>query len=515
MTRFHAVKKIFPIVSASFMTLSLAFGVSSCEDAVPEVGSSLATGEVQIALDSLIWDGTRQYVYRGNDSTLVTCPKIEYATEFCDSIDSRSTTNLIGRLSVPEYGDLHCSFVSQMMSTTSIAIPDSIPLEQIDSMKLVLSVPRGELTGDSLAPQQLRVYRLTKSLPKNINSKFNPASYYSEESPLGSKSYTLSALGMSDSIYSRLSYISIDIPLERDMARKIVTEYRTNPSTFAWPQSFEEYFHGLYVEPSFGRGCVANVAATNILIFYSYKALVSTTETDDDGNETTKQELQTKSRAVGVFESSPIVLSSNNIKYEPSSLLKAMATANEPIITTPGGYRVNFRFPADNLIDIYRNSNSRLAVVSGLTFSIPVEEIENDYGITPPPYMLMVKTSKLKEFLENNPLPDSKDSFYAAYNATSKSYTFSSMRNYILELIENGYTEEDLDFTLIPANLTMESDSSDSYYSSYYYYYGYSSSSSGTYTVTKCTPYITKPSMCKLRMDKAKTVFTYSTQQMR
>lgn len=152
--------------------------------------------------------------------------------------------------------------------------------------------------------------------------------------------------------------------------------------------------------------------------------------------------------------------------------------------------------------------------MSGLTFSIPVEEIENDYGLTPPPYMLMVKTSKLKEFLEKNPLPDSKDSFYATYSATSKSYTFSSMRNYILNLIENGYTDEDLDFTLIPANLTLESDASDSYYSSYYYYYGYSSSS-GTYTVTKCTPYIAKPSMCKLRMDKAKTVFTYSSQQMK
>lgn len=512
MTPLRTIKIAIPRLCAPFTALALALGVSSCEDTVPEVGSSLATGEVQIALDSLVWDGTRQYIYRGNDSTLVTCPKIEYITEFCDTIDSRSTTNLIGRLSVPEYGDLHCSFVSQLMSATSLAIPDSIPLEQIDSMKMILSVPRGELTGDSLAPQRLQVYRLTKSLPKNISSKFDPTSYYSTESLIGSNSYTLSALGMSDSIYSALSYISIDIPLSRDMARDIVTEYRTNPSTFAWPESFENKFKGIYVEPSFGRGCVANVAQTDVLIYYSYKALVSVTETDDDGNETTTQEEQTKTGAVGVFESSPIVLSSNNINYEPSASLKAMAAANEPIITTPGGYRVKMRFPAKELIDIYSNSHSRLSVVSGLTFTIPVEEIENDYGLTPPPYMLMVKTSKLKEFLETNPLPDSKDSFYAAYSSTSKSYTFSSMRNYILGLIENGYTDEDLDFTLIPANLTLESDSSDSSYY-YYYYYGYSSSSSSTYTVTKCTPYITKPSMCKLLMDKAQTIFTYSTQQ--
>lgn len=124
----------------------------------------------------------------------------------------------------------------------------------------------------------------------------------------------------------------------------------------------------------------------------------------------------------------------------------------------------------------------------------------------------MVKTSKLKEFLENNTLPDNKDSFYATYNKSTKRYVFSSMRAYIENLVKNGYTEEDADFMLIPANLTLESNSSNN--SGYYYYYGSSSSSNSTYTVTKCTPYISQPSMCRLLMDKAQTVFTYSTQQM-
>lgn len=507
----HSIRKRFPHFAAAIAGAALALSAISCQDDVPTTGSSLATGEVQIALDSLIWDGTSQYVYRGNDSVLVSCPKIQYTTEYKDSIDSRSTTNLIGRISVPEYGDLHCSFVSQLMSTTSLAIPDSIPLERVDSMKLILSVPRGQLTGDSLAPQQLRVYRLTKSLPKAISSQFDPTGYYDSSDPLGSRSYTLSALGMKDSIYTKLKFIDIAIPLSREMARETVRAYRESPSVFQWPQSFEEYFHGIYVEPSFGRGCVANVAGTTVLIYYSYQQLESVTTKDDEGNEQTTQELKTKTGAVGVFESSPIVLNSNNIKYEPSEFLKSMAAANEPIITTPGGYRIHLRFPAKELIDIYNNSNSRLAIISGLTFSIPAEEIKNDYGLTPPPYLVMVKTSKLKEFLENNTLPDNKDSFYATYNKSTKRYVFSSMRAYIENLVKNGYTEEDADFMLIPANLTLESNSSNN--SSYYYYYG-SSSSNTTYTVTKCTPYITQPSMCRLLMDKAQTVFTYSTQQM-
>lgn len=172
-------------------------------------------------------------------------------------------------------------------------------------------------------------------------------------------------------------------------------------------------------------------------------------------------------------------------------------------------------FPAKELIDIYRQSQSRLSVVSGLSFSVPVDVIENDYGLTPPPYMLMVKTSKLNEFFAKNSLPDNKESFYATYSAASGKYSFSSMRQYIINLIEKEtISDDDLDFTIVPVDLTLESNNNNSN-NYYYYYYGSSSSNSTTYTVTKCTPYIAKPAMCRLRLDEAQTVFTYSIQQMK
>lgn len=505
------------LLAATCLSASLV----SCENDTPTVGSDLANGEVLISLDSIIWNGEEQYIYRGSDSTLRLIPKIQFVTEYEKSVDSRSTTNLIGRLSVPEYGDLRCSFVSRLMCSTSLGIPDSIGIEQIDSMMLMLSVPRGNLTGDSLAPQQLRVFELTKSLPSDITNTFDPTGYYDPDKPLGSKSYTLSALGMSDSLYTKQSYIDIFIHMPKEKAVEVVEAYR-NPDTkgiFEWPQTFEQYFHGIYVEPSFGRGCVANITDVNFLIFYSYQT--SSSSTDDDGNTTVT--VSNKIGASGVFQTSPIVLNSNNISYTPSSKLQDMASSGDAIITTPGGYRVKMEFPAKELIDIYNESKSRLSIVGGLSLSIPAEEIENDYGITPPPYLLMIKTSKIDEFFANNSLPDNKDSFYATYSKTGKCYTFSSLRQYLIDMIEKGgnLTDEDTDFTLIPVNLTLEetgsSNSSSSYYDYYYYYYyGYttSSSSSTTYTVTKCTPYIAGPSMCRLRLDKASTVFVYSSQQM-
>ncbi len=510
MTLITNLRKTKRLMAASVLASSIAGIFSACENDVPTVGSDLASNEVQIALDSLIWDGTDQYVYRGDNKIPVRCPEISYRTIFDDVIDARSTNNLIGRISVPEYGDLRCSFVSRMMCTTKLAIPDSIPIEQIDSMQLILSIKRGDLTGDSLAPQQLKVYRLTKSLPLDINNRFDPSGYYDPSNPIGTRSYTLSALGMSDSIYSKLSYVNIVIPMSREMAVETVNTYRNDKTNwvFAWPQTFEEYFHGIYVEPSFGRGCVANIESSDFLIYYNYK--VEDTTTNEDNTTTTV--VKTKVGAAGVFQSSPIVLSSNNVVYQPSDYLKQLARDNKALLTTPGGYRVDMRFPARELLDIYNQSQSKLAVISDLKFSIPVEEIENDYGLTPPPYLIMVKKSKLAEFLANNSLPDNKDSFYATYSASSKSYSFSSMRNYILNLIRNGITsDEDLDFTIIPANLEFESNQSNNY--NYYYYYGYSSGSGESY-LTKCTPYISKPTMCRLKMDKARTIFTYSLQQM-
>ena len=515
MMRHKPLRKTLKLLAAPLLGLAAGAVFASCEDKVSTVGSDLANGEVQIALDSLIWDGSEQNIYRGDKKHLVVCPKLSYSTVFDDAVDSRSTTNLIGRISVPEYGDLNCSFVSQMLSTTSLDIPDSIPVSQVDSMKMVLYVPRGALTGDSLAPQQLKVFRLTKSLPSDIDNRFDPTGYYDPKNPLGTRSFTLSALGMSDSLYTHKTLINIEIPLSREMAVETVNAYRDDKinSIFKWPQTFEKYFHGIYVEPSFGRGCVANIVQSRFVIFYNYKE--TKIETTDDKTTTT---VNTKVGTAGVFASSPIVLNSNNISFKPSENLKTLASDNDALITTPGGYRVNFRFPAKELLDIYRQSQSKLAVVSDLTLSIPAEEIKNDYGLTPPPYLILVRTSKLKEFLASNSLPDNKDSFYAEYNSKIQRYTFSSMRNYMLRIIEEGVKDEDIDFTIIPANLEFEEEqSSNSYYNPLYsLYYGYSnSSSSAKKYLTKCTPYILNPTMCKLHMDQARTIFVYSQQQMK
>ena len=97
-------------------------------------------------------------------------------------------------------------------------------------------------------------------------------------------------------------------------------------------------------------------------------------------------------------------------------------------------------------------------MLNNVSCEIPAEEIANDYGIEVPQQVLMVLKNKKKEFFEKNKIADSK---------TGKG--------------EAGTTT-----------------------SSYY--------SSGTTYITNVSPYVTKPAMVKLNLEKAKIKLTYSKQ---
>lgn len=471
--------KIKSIYAAAAALFSLA-AFSSCEDSTSPIGGSLVNGEVTIVVDTLEM-------------------KLDASSILEPNFDSRTQTKLLGRINVPEYGSLDCSFVSQLMCATKMNIPDSITVNDVDSMRMVLTVPRGSLTGDSLAPQQLKVYQLTKQLPSDINSTFDPKGYYNPSDPLGVKSYTLSALSMNDSLFKLQESIRIPIMLPRKLAQDIFTAYRNNPETFQWPQTFAQYFPGVYVEQNFGNGCIGVISSMKFYTYWHYMKQVYQKKDDDSGE---YHYVPTLARdSVCLFSSQPEVLSANKITYNVSDYLKNLANKGKSIITTPGGYYVNVKFPAQEIIDKYDRDLYSVAVVSKLSFEIPAEAVENDYGLEAAPHLLMVKASERESFFRENKIPDGKTSFYAAYNSEKKCYTFAGMREYILDLINSGKPVDpaDMDFSLVPVVVSTEE---------------VPNYSSSTTYVTRCAPYIGRPTVTQLDTDKAIICFSYSRQTM-
>jgi len=456
-------------------------GNFACDDDVSPIGGSITKGEATISIDTTLFD-------------LKATPVVN------DRYDARSGFLMLGNIKVPEYGSLDCSFVTRLMCVTSLPAADTIPLERVDSCVIRLKIGRLNFTGDSLAPQQLSVYKLKKQLPSDIDNNFLPApgEYYDPSSPLGRKTYTVSNMSQSDSTDSSDGNVWINVKMPSRMAKEIFTAYKENPQIFQWPETFaKEFLPGLFVKSTFGNGCLANISALQVYVYHHNFKTTTTTEGDKTVTTTTEEPVSSL-----VFSNAPEVLSSNNISYTVSDNIKDRIAQGETIITTPGGYDARFKFPAKEIIEKYKDSERNLSIISGLSMSIPAEAVENDYILGIAPYMMIIKTSEIDDFFANNRIPDNKTSFYAQYNSITKRYYFGSLRTYLIDLIEKGsISEEDTDLSIIPVAIQTEDVSSG--------YYG----NTTTY-VTKCVPYTFYPTMTRLDTKNAQIVFTFSSQMI-
>lgn len=470
------------IKGAAALATVISLGLAACSDETSPIGSDLVAGDISITVDSL---------------TLT----IDSRTIAAEKYDSRSQTNIIGRITAPEYGELSCEYIARLMCASTLPLADSITTNHIDSVNILLRVPRNQITGDSLAPQQLRIYRMADKFNEvkadTVTNEFNPEGFYNPADLIVSKSYTLSDVATGQT--KKSTYLTVPIKLTGEKYEEfgpgLVEKYRKDPELFVWPQSFAKYLPGIYVKPVFGSGCIANVNSTQFMVYYHTRYL----STEYVDNEVIQLE-KVKRDSVALLSTAPEVLSTNLITYRPSETLLAMQQAGKCIITTPGGFQTSLDFPAEKILEMYLKHDGSASMISNLTFAIPASRIPNDYGIGIPPYLLLVKKSEAAKLFSEGKVPDGNTSFWAAYDSSKGEYAFTSMRNYIIELSKKEkITKEDTDFLLIPVNLNLETDTNK--------YTGVT-----TTTVMSCTPYIIAPSMCELHMERAKVVFTYSAQ---
>ena len=467
-------------LTSLFLLLGFLTVISACEEETTSIGSSLTTGEVVITVD------TFYFQLQGKALPI-------------ENFDSKSGILMMGNIENKEYGKLNCSFVTRLMCAPKLDVPDTLFYpERVDSCKLILGAKRSEIVGDSMAPQRFTVYELTKQLPSSINNLFNPEGYYDPASPLASRSYTLSQLGSSDSAFYNNSYIELSVNLPQSLGKEIFEKYKNEPEIFQWPQTMAENFlKGLYVKSTYGKGNIANIESAYVAVFYYNLAKATVVE---DGDTITKEVHV--NNVTFPFAVSPEVLSSNNITYQPSEQIieKNTKEDGEIIITTPGGYLATFEFPAQTLIERYKEQNVHLSTVNELTLYLPAENYGSSW-MSVAENILMIKSSEYQDFFEKNRIPDNVSSFTGVYDSAKGRYYFASLRNYFLDLLKKDeITKEDLEFTIVPVEIETETTSN---------YYG-----SGTTYITKCTPFSSKPTMTLVKTNEALVTFSFSTQMI-
>lgn len=465
--------KKFALLAAGLLA---ATAVVSCDESASPAGGSLVLDEVKIIVDST-------FTVTGHSVSN-------------DLVQSRTVLQLLGKIDAEGYGALTSDIVCQYMPSSYVDTVYVKP-DYIDSVKLVLTMYKNGFAGDSVVPMGVKVYPLIRQLESPIYSDFDPAGYYDASKVLGSTVYSALIDGSKDigadgngSIYKD---IFVTLPTEFGVA--LYDQFKSDKETFATPQSFAKWFPGLYITNSFGSGRVTRVVSNMINVYYRSIQPIPDTDPARD----------TVYNCVGTYLAvTPEIITNNNINYKMAESLRQRA-ASEPLLVGPTGYNVEFKFPAREILSRYREQSNSLTVINSLSLSIPVEEIDNNYDLTPPPYVLLVKKKDKDKFFQNSQLNDNISSFYAEYNHSSKCYTFSAMRDYLMELYEKDtVTDEDEEFVICPVQISYFSNNSNNYY-------GYINT---TKEVSSITPYVTEPVMGKLDFDKAKIKFTFTRQTL-
>lgn len=417
-----------------------------------------------------------------------------------DRVQMRTSTKMLGELNADGFGSLRAEAVTMWMPAVKIDTTGVTP-ERIDSVRLNLVMPyRSGFTGDSLAPMRLNVYRLNKALPNPIYSDFDPTGYYNSSDLLLSEPYS----PMSGTFKVISSYVTgtletdsvriLSLPVPVQVGRDLFKSYKANPANFSSPEAFAGIFPGIYISNSYGSGHVINIKSTQLDVYYHRHIAPDDTVTVDSTYSQT------------YVASTPEIISNNILRYDVDDAITSMVNNGEALIVAPAGYEVQVHFPIQDIIDKYKTTvGSSQALINTLTLDLPVSVPATEYDIQPPTYLLMVKTSKKDTFINGDSLVNNKDSFYAVYQPSSKSYTFTGLREYVLNIIRNQggiATEDDMDFTITPVDVTTYS------YSSYSYYYY----STPTSVVTKISPMVSRPAIVKLLLDQAKIKMTYSRQ---
>lgn len=444
-------------------------GFVACEESASHIGNSIIGQNAEIVIDS-------SFTVTGHTVAL-------------DSIIPKTTQQLIGSVNIPAYGNITSDIVAQFLPTVAL---DTInySADNIDSLVLTLRYVSGSFIGDSLVPMGLEVYPLTKQLPTDISSKFNPEGYYSP-TPIGSQIYNASLAGSSATMIASNRDINVKLPVQ--LGKDLFNAFVENPDNYANGRVFaENVFPGLYIKNNYGSGRITILSICS-MVMHMHKEYIP------DG----KEELDTISASHLYYLVTPEVINNNNISYKMSQTLADLIEQGHSLMVAPTGAEVEFEFPATDIITSYREATKDgISVINSLSFELPVDTIANGLGVNPPPYVLMVLKKDKEQFFAENKLADNITSFYAIYDATKQVYSFPQLRSFLTQLIDKDeITEEDYTFSLVPAQVNFENLANSGYLSS-----------STVQTESEILPYLVSPAMADVRFDKAKIIFTYSLQ---
>jgi hypothetical protein len=396
--------------------------------------------------------------------------KMKASTVLIDSVYAKSVYGLLGEFYDPLFGNLKSDYICQFYTSEGFRFSHTPIDGKIDSVSLNIFYNRGKWVGDSLAPMEVTVFPIVKQLERNFYTHLNPQDYADMQNPAGQQAYTPRNLHVSDSVWNLAStdanyyYPQIKIELPKTLGQKFYDETINNPSSFANQQVFNVFFPGLYITNTFGSGNILTVNSTVMMIHYRYltASLSGAVDSIVDTYE--------------VFTVTPEVIQLNNFyNTEITHLLEPNDLCT--YLKTPAGVFTRLTLPVKEILSRIKGRRVNTFYLS--LKAMPQEEWK--YTLTPPDHLLLLPEDSLSGFFREGRLQNSITSFVSS-QYTSLAYDFGNLSALLKYLVENEPDKEELDFLVIPVEMTTKQ------------------SSSGSIVTTALNNYL-KPSGVRLRKD--------------
>ena len=392
--------------------IALAGIFASCDDTTDEVGSSLTSPTDRLIVDY----GTFN---------------ISSETVKLDNVISRSSIGYLGKLKDSETGSyITGNFIGQLQSMEGYEFPsrDSLVLTngEIIADSCRLYVYYSTYTGDSTVSMKCKLHEMAKPLSEaeTYSVDFKPTyenGYLRENGMTKSTTYSLIDYSISDTARWAGTYRYFNICLDNEYTDVDGNKYN-NYGTYIMRKYYEpggsekfknsyNFIHnicpGFYLEHTGGIGCMANIALTQLIVYFrDIKA-------------------DTIHKNIVLFGGTEEVLQKTNFTQDNAVIEKLKDEGDHTYLKTPAGLYTQVKLPVDQVFNGHENDTLNTARVTFIRENNSQET--NSYTIPVPQQVMIIPADSVETFFAEDKVTDNRSSYLTSYSSSTNGYTFNNI----------------------------------------------------------------------------------------
>lgn len=403
----------------------IGLSIYGCDDNTKSLGVGMFPPGDKIEVDGKIYKSTSESVESG-------------------SIFAKTDQFYIGKYLDEDFGDYEASFLTQFNCTDSLQFPklydgtiegpDKGLMAGDSIIQTEIIFNYSSVFGDTIAPVNIRVYKLNKQLRTDYYTDIDAEEFYDEQDVLSEATY--SAVGLKPQVNAnpnapqepKQSFIRFI--LDKEVGTELYRKNRSNPEYFYNNKAFtDNVFPGIYAKTVDSSGSVVYLDNVTLNIKFNIHAL------DSLGQKLLKKGTEVDSVRIAnmTFASTREVVQANKLLSDKNTILNKIAEKSHTYVKAPSGIFTQISLPVLEMIDDPIKQNDTIINVNMTFQSYNNEQGKSSFKFKKPLSLGLFKKKEYEEFFEKNKVFDFNNNFYTKLNQVGE-YKFSNIERLIVIL---------------------------------------------------------------------------------